>query len=102
MSARPDISYTILTYRCAQLQRTGDVGAGGAGVGGSAATGNVNGGSNTGSVGGDGTGGTGVDNGRHLLARGRTPVVRQVPMFPSVLLTAPWLTYVQCWASRTG
>ena len=64
------------------MQRVNDVGAGGAGVGGSAATGNANGGTDTGSVGGNGQGGTGVDNGRHLLARGRTPVVRQVRMAP--------------------
>ena len=60
-----------VTHYSLVLQKTGDVGAGGAGVGGSAATGNVNGKNNLGSQGGSGTGGTGVDNsysGRHLLA----------------------------------
>ena len=77
--------YVSLTHWYVNLQRSGDVGAGGAGAGGSASTGSVNGGKNTGSVGGDGTGGTGVDNsvGRHLLGHKRDPApVRQVPALP--------------------
>ena len=83
-----------MTHYSLVLQKTGDVGAGGAGVGGSAATGNVNGKYNTGSQGGSGTGGTGVDNtysGRHLLAYNK-----QV-CHPHDVLMQAWYLLVPLW-----